>query len=236
MSLIDRVQEIQTMQLKPKRKNLLKRWWFWTLLIILILFVWAALYVYQTAKEIANEKYLENVMGQALAERVIAESNTAPSFGAKEPKITIVEFGDYSCPFTQIAAPIILEAYYKHPEDIKIIWRDFLGHEESLLLAKASRCFHEQNQFENFYQQIFTKAETIDEQGLEDLAINTGLNLKQYQKCQNSTSTLLLIKTDNDLSEPLEIKGTPTWMVNGHKFVGTPDKDSFLQLLDNMLK
>lgn len=188
------------------------------------------------AKEIAAENYLKNVMGQALVERVIAESPTAPSFGAKEPKVTIVEFGDYACPFTQLAAPTILEAYYKYPNDVKIIWRDFLGHDESLLLAKAGRCFSEQDQFENFYHQIFTKADTIDEQGLEDMAISTGLNLNQYRQCQNSTSTLLSIKTDNDLSEPLEIKGTPTWMVNGHKFVGNPDKDSFIQLIDKMLK
>ena len=188
------------------------------------------------AKEIAAENYLKNVMGQTLVERVIAESPSAPSFGAKEPKVTIVEFGDYACPFTQLAAPTILEAYYKYPNDIKIIWRDFLGHDESLLLAKASRCFSEQNQYENFYNQIFSQADGIDEQGLEDMAVKTGLNLNQYRQCQNSTSTLLSIKTDNDLSEPLEIKGTPTWMINGHKFAGNPDKASFFQLIDNILK
>lgn len=236
MSLVERVQEIQTMHIKPKRKPFWKKWWFWTIIIILSLLTWAGIYVYTTAKEIAAENYLKTVVGQSMVERAIAESPVAPSFGAKEPKITIVEFGDFSCPFTQSAGPTILEAYYRHPQDIKIIWRDFLGHDESLALAKAGRCFAKQGQFENFYRQIFTKADTIDEKGLEDMALSTGLDLKQYRNCQNATSTLLEIKTDNDLSAPLEITGTPTWMVNGHKFVGTPDKAAFLELIDKMLQ
>ncbi|MEK7098100.1 MAG: thioredoxin domain-containing protein, partial [Patescibacteria group bacterium] len=95
-----------------------KKWWGIPLIVILTVFLSlllaASLYVFSLAKKITTEKR------PAVSEkRYDAENENSYYFGAADPKITIVEFSDFACPFCKNSYPVIRDIVLKYNKDVR---------------------------------------------------------------------------------------------------------------------
>lgn len=151
------------------------------------------------------------------------EGENNPSFGSTNPKVTIVEFSDFACPFCKASFPAIREVGLKYQENVKVIFRDWPGHEYSLPLALAAYCSGEQGKFWEMHDKLFqNQSDTFgkDKNQLAALAQQLGIYNEDFQTCFDSQKYLPQIKKNYIDSEILGVAGTPTWFINGTKIEG----------------
>ncbi|QQS60159.1 DsbA family protein [Candidatus Falkowbacteria bacterium] len=171
--------------------------------------------------------------------RKLIEGENNPSFGATNPKVTIVEFSDFACPFCKASFPAIREIGLKNQENVKIIFRDWPGHEFSLSLALAAYCAGEQGKFWEMHDKLFqNQSETFgaDKNQLATLAQQLGIYNQDFQTCFDSQKYLPQIKKNFIDSEILGVSGTPTWFINGSKIEGALSVTDLEKIISPYLK
>src|SRR3989338_8464463 len=178
------------------KKPWFKTWWGGLILslltIILIFLVAAGFYVYSAVKAAKKPVGLK-LSGQ----QYNAATGDHYWTGSAKPKITIVEFGDFACPFSEQSFPTVREISLKYKNDIKFIWRDYpVVTEYSALLALAGRCAGEQGLFWPMHDKLFQNQGVNTADQLSALANQIGADTARFNDCVNKQKYLPQIKKD----------------------------------------
>lgn len=247
MSLEERIKyaEMKTRHNK-KLKPWYKKWWgvlmLLVLAIILIFLVTSSLYVVNKVKDINQEQSLENQLNQRLATEKAIMGINPYHIGAQDPKITIVEFSDFACPFCQQSSPIINDIIKDYGDQVKLIFRNYPLHTNSIELAIAARCAGEQDKFWPMHNELFAEQDKLTDTGdtlqnnLLIIANNLGININQFSECISSERGKAAIKADYDDGEALQIEGTPTWFINNYRITGYINEDQFREIVTGLLQ
>lgn len=223
-----------------------KLWGIITLIIlglILIILVASTFYVFNKIKEIKLEQtqgYL-NEQKQAYL-KAINGDGTNYTLGSANPKISIVEFSDFACPFCAESAPGIRAVSERYKNQIKIIFRDYPLHDNSIDLALAARCAGEQGKFWEFHDYLFTNQNKLTDTGealqtkLSAAAQEQKINVEQFTTCLTDKKYLQDINTDFQDGETLQVQGTPTWFVNNYRVTGALSEQKLEELINGLLK
>lgn len=169
------------------------------------------------------------------------EKGNLPPLGQETAAITIIEFGDYLCPFCGRA---VLELYPQIENLIKdgkvaIYFRDFVVHPQAMIIHNAARCANEQNKFWEFNENVFKKfmngEDTSKKEVLLNLAKELNLNLENFEKCLSENKYLAEIQKDLQDGIKAGVEGTPTFFINGQKIVGI-DIPKIMSTINSLLK
>jgi protein-disulfide isomerase len=248
MSLNER---IKYAAMKARHSNLLlpwyKKWWGVTSIILGGLFFLflsvCSIYVLVKVQNILSGKdgvmtdqqiqdYLKNIHGD----------NTNYYMGTTSPQVTIVEFGDFACPFSHQSASVVKDLTTKYKNNVKLVWRDYLRNEDSIDLAITARCAGEQGKFWEMHDLLFAQQDNLTTNDtdrpskLASLANGLKLNMNKFTTCFNNRTYLDQIKKDYDDGNALKIIGTPTWFVNNHVISGALDKNTFETMIKGLVK
>jgi protein-disulfide isomerase len=221
---------------KINPKKWYTRWWAFLIFIffifICIIAIALAFQIHYLTKQNKNPQSVK----LNKSEKYDAEGINNYWTGAKEPKITIVEFADYNCPLCRNSFFTIRELIAEYPEKIKLIFRDYPAlTETSKELALAARCSGEQNKFWQMHDKLFLNQGRVDPSNkteLAKLAQGAGVDLDKFLNCMEKEKYLSDIKKDVADAESYGITGTPTWFINGYKISGEIPKDIFLKIIN----
>lgn len=162
------------------------------------------------------------------------ESATSAWIGSANPKLTIVEFADFNCPFCKKSYPIIREISQKYKNDVKIIFRHYpITQDSSLDLALASECANEQNMFWHMHDKFFQTENPSSK--ISQISSQLPFDQNKFDACFKQQKYLNKIRLDLADAEKAEIKGTPTWFINGHKVEGEIPREVFLGVIEALL-
>jgi len=248
MSLEERL-EYAAMKARHEKKlrPWYKKWWGRLSLIIigliLVLAIVAGLYIKEKIKEIQRTEAQQSLINQQqLYQRTIAGNGSNYFLGtANEPLVTIIEFSDFACPFCQQSVAGLKKAAEQYPDKIKIVFRDYPLHENSVELALAARCAGEQNKFWEMHDLLFTNQDQLTVSGteltsaLETIAASLKLNSDQFASCRETQKYLDQIRQDFEDGEKLQIDGTPTWFINEGRLTGYLPEETFLKLTSGLI-
>lgn len=217
-------------------KKWYKKWWAITFFCFLgLIFLIVSLTAYYSLKkaedlqaqkndsDIVNKKLVNQLKQQKRYSRPAGVDATNYKLGTTSPRVTIVEFADFSCPHSQKAYSKIRKLGIKYSDYVKIIFRDYPGDKRSLNLSMAANCAGTQGLFWPMHDKLFSNQGNIDPQNnsqLTALAKQVGADTEQFQKCLNQQQPLPEIKKDIQDGKKMEIKGTPTYFINGYKISG----------------
>ena len=161
---------------------------------------------------------------QAPAEPVNVSQGHLPVLGDKNAKVTIIEFGDFQCPFceklyTEVEKNLIKDYVDKGLAKFAFRHYAFLG-QESTDAALASECANEQGKFWEFHDYLYEN-QSGENQGayakdkLKCFAAALGLNTTQFNECLDTAK--YQANVDKDLKEGGDagVNGTPATFVNG---------------------
>lgn len=163
--------------------------------------------------------------------------------GSASPKVTIVEFSDFQCPYCGDAEPVIKSVLAKYLEDVRFIYRHYpliQAHQFAMDAAIAAEAAGKQGKFWQFHDILFenqpgsTNPDSFKRDKLIEYAKNLGLNVDQFVKDFDSDSARQRVLTDRDEGDKIGINATPTFFANGEKIQnGFIDLEATVQALLN---
>jgi protein-disulfide isomerase len=158
----------------------------------------------------------------------------APSEGARQPKVTIIEFSDFQCPFCGRVTPTLRQLVEKYPNDVQVAFKHLplAMHNNAEIAALAAEAAREQGKFWQMHDKLFANQQALDRANLEKYAQELGLDVARFKAALDSDKTKQRVTADKTLADQFGVRGTPSFFVNGRKFVGAQPYDAFKSLVD----
>lgn len=160
-----------------------------------------------------------------------------PSIGPEDAEVVVIEFSDFNCSFcgrwaNQTLNPLI-EAY---GDRVRFVYRDFpILAESSVTAALAGQCAHEQGQFWEYHNVLFSNQGNFGQEALISYATEIGLDTEAFTTCLEEQRFIDSVATDAREAQSLGIRGTPAFFVNGRPISGAQPYDVFAAMIEEEL-
>jgi protein-disulfide isomerase len=189
----------------------------------------------QIDQVIAKLRASQNVKIALEAPRVAVVSTGHPSLGAKDAPITMVEFGDFQCPFCRASENSVKEVRAKYGDKVRVVYMDFpLGiHAHAMDAANAARCAGEQDKFWQYHDAMFADQSKLAPADLKASAAKLGLDAKKFGACLDKAKYQPQIQQDMAEATKLGVTGTPTFFINGREITGAQPAQKFEDIIDD---
>ncbi len=158
--------------------------------------------------------------------------------GSINAPITLVEYGDYECPYTGMAYPIIKKIMKQFGDKIYIVFRNFpLNdiHAHAQHAAEASEAAAAQEKFWQMHDYLFEHQKALDDYHLLEYAQKVGLDIDRFKKEMSGHIYALVINESLRNGIDSGVEGTPTFFVNGVHYEDSLDLDTFSHVLKKNL-
>ena len=145
----------------------------------------------------------------------------SPVFGnTKDPKLTIVEFTEFQCPYCSRIAPTMKELNEKYPDKIKFVYKHFplSFHANAQAAAAASIAAHKQGKFWEFRYALAPHSRELSDSMYIAVAKEVGLDIEKFKKDMVLDSAMMArIDKDFQLGVKVGVQGTPNFYINGKR-------------------
>ncbi len=172
-------------------------------------------------------------------EIVNVSADDDPYFGPDNAKVVIVEFSDYTCPYcAKFANEVEPKIEQNYGDKVKFVFRDFPVHGEvAYKAAEAAECAGEQGKYWEYHRMLYkNQREWISNTSLlYSYAEQLGLDVSAFKSCLDSGKYREEVEKDQQDGIKYGVTGTPTFFINGKKYVGYMPYDQFAKLIDEEL-
>jgi protein-disulfide isomerase len=148
--------------------------------------------------------------------------------------ISLVEYGDFECPYTRQAYPIVKEIKRKLGDTLCFAFRNFPLkeiHPHAQHAAEAAEAAAFQGKFWEMHDHLFEHQNALDDNHLLKYAQAVGLDIKKFE---SQLFKHIYAPTINDsLINGFKsgVEGTPTFFLNGTRYEGSWDLETLLKKL-----
>lgn len=178
-------------------------------------------------------------------EIIVSFNDTGYKYNAnlKNPKVTIVEFADYQCPYCVRAHETIEKVLGDYKDKVQFIYKDFpllQIHPEALPAAIAAKCAASQNKYWEMHKLLYIKGSTekLSNETYNKIATEIKLNVPEFKTCiEDKDKTLSKsIMAQMEEGNNIGVSGTPSIFINGEKFEGNLSIAGLKKAIDEKLK
>ncbi len=151
--------------------------------------------------------------------------------GPEHAPVTLVEYGDFECPYCGQAEPVIRELL-RDSGDVRYVWRHLPlsdVHPHARLAAEASEAAAAQGAFWAMHDLLLARQNALSPDDLIGYAKQLGLDVDRF------TDELEAHRMGNRIAEDVEgadrsnVAGTPTFFINGRRHHGAYDLRSLTE-------
>jgi Na+/H+ antiporter NhaA len=151
--------------------------------------------------------------------------------GPEAAPVTVVEYGDFECPFCGLAEPAIRELLAGFG-DVRYVWRHLPltdVHPHARLAAEAAEAAAAQKAFWEMHDILLRHQDALRPSDLVGYAAALGLNVESFARDLRKHAYTSRVAEDVDTADLSGVSGTPTFFVNGQRHNGAYDIDSLSQ-------
>lgn len=125
----------------------------------------------------------------------------------------------------------------KYPKDVKLVFKNFPlpMHPFARKAAAAALAADKQGKFWELSGKLFENFSSLNDEKIQDLAKQVGLDMEKFNRDMNDASVQALINRDVNDAEKVPVQGTPTIFVNG-KALKNRGPNEFQEMIQNELK
>ena len=145
--------------------------------------------------------------------------------GPEKAPVTVVEYGDFECPYCGQAEPVIREILADYG-DVRYVWRHLPlndVHPHAQLAAEGSEAAAAQGKFWEMHDQLLEHQGALTARDLIRYAAELGLNADRFARDLAADAGAARIDEDVDSADLSGVSGTPTFFVNGKRHHGAYD-------------
>lgn len=145
--------------------------------------------------------------------------------GPLDAPVTVVEYGDFECPYCGRAEPAIRNLLAEHG-DLRYVWRHLPlndVHPHAQLAAEASEVAAYQGAFWPMHDLLLAHQDALELPDLKGYARELGLDVEQFERDVQEQRGRSRVAEDVDSADLSGVSGTPTFFINGRRHVGAYD-------------
>src|SRR5262249_10233204 len=148
--------------------------------------------------------------------------------GPMDASVTLVEYGDFECPYCGQAEPVVRELLADFG-DLRYVWRHLPlsdVHPHAQLAAEAAEAAAAQGAFWQMRDLLFTRQDALSAKDLVRDAEELGLDVERFREDLRTHAHAGRVAEDVDSADLSGVSGTPTFFVNGQRHRGAYDIDT----------
>jgi NhaA family Na+:H+ antiporter len=149
--------------------------------------------------------------------------------GLDEAPVTLVEYGDYECPYCRQVVPIIRDLQERFGDRLRYVFRHFplsTAHPNAQLAAEAAEAAGAQGKFWEMHYALFEYQGPLDRAGLVRCGAELGLDAEQFERDLDEHTYAGRVREDFLSGVRSGANGTPAFYLNGERYDGAWDLDS----------
>ncbi len=148
--------------------------------------------------------------------------------GPADAPVTLVEYGDYECPYCGLAEVIVRELLDSFGDDLRYVWRNLPlndVHPNAQMAAEAAEAAGPQGKFWEMHDKLIAHQDELAPGDLRRYAEELGLDLDRFWDDVRSRRFAGHVADDVATADASGVAGTPTFFINGKRHNGAYDVD-----------
>jgi Na+/H+ antiporter NhaA len=148
--------------------------------------------------------------------------------GPERAPVTVVEYGDFECPYCGLAEPAVRELLSDFG-DVRYVWRHLPltdVHPHAQLAAEATEAAAKQGAFWEMHDLLLEHQGALTVRDLTGYATSLGLDTERFNADLRKHVGAARVAEDTDSADLSGVSGTPTFFVNGMRHYGAYDIES----------
>ena len=155
--------------------------------------------------------------------------------GAPDAPVTLVEYGDYQCPYCGKAHPIVKEAQARLGDRLRFVFRNFpiaTSHKYAEQAAEAAEAAGAQGRFWPMHDTLFESQPRLTDADLRGYAGQVGLDLDRFDADMAAHAYAERVRDDFMGGVRSGVNGTPSFYINGARFDDAYDVENLVAALE----
>jgi Na+/H+ antiporter NhaA len=155
--------------------------------------------------------------------------------GSDDAPVTLVEYGDFECPYCGQAESVIRELLSDHGHDVRYVWRHLPlndVHPRAQLAAEASEAAAAQGKFWDMYDILLAHQSDLTPPALRRYASDLRLDVDRFTDELHRREHASRVSQDVASADESGVSGTPTFFINGRRHYGVYDIDTLTEAVE----
>lgn len=155
--------------------------------------------------------------------------------GHTDAIVTLVEYGDYECPYCGRAYPIVKRLQERLGPQLRFVFRHFplaQSHPHAQHAAEAAEAAAVQGQFWEMHDALYEHQQALSDRDLLDHAAAIGLDAVRFRMDLVEHAHAQRVRDDFSSGVRSGVNGTPTFFINGLRHEGPWDFNTLLEALE----
>jgi protein-disulfide isomerase len=181
-----------------------------------------------------EKRMSEKVSGNIQLSLPVSESRDHIQ-GPATAAVTLVEYGDYGCPYCAQAFLIVKEVQERLGNKLRFVFRNYPlsklrphSYQSALAVETAAA----QGKFWEMYDFLFKHGQSLTDDNLRQSAAKLGLQINKFDIEFRNRTYSRHVDEDIQSGEESGVTKTPTFFINGDRYDDSWDLDSLLSALD----
>ena len=148
--------------------------------------------------------------------------------------MTLLEYGDYECPYCGAAYPIVKQVQEAMGDGLRFVFRNFpisTSHPHAEQAAEAAEAAAAQDQFWPMHDLLYENQQRLEANDLVGYADSLGLDVERFQRELEGHVHAPRVREDFMSGVRSGVNGTPSFYINGVRHEDSYDFDTLLGAL-----
>jgi diadenylate cyclase len=158
------------------------------------------------------------------------------ALGPATAPVTLVEYGDYECPYCGRMHPVVRELRERLGDRLRFVFRHFpldSVHPHARRAAEAAEAAAAQGRFWEMHDLLYENRENLDDESLGRYADELGLDVARFEDDLSERRHAPRVREDRFGGERSGVEGTPTFFVNGMRYEGSLELQALLAAVED---
>jgi protein-disulfide isomerase len=177
--------------------------------------------------------------GGAIARLVLPVGSRDHAQGPENAPVTLVEYGDYQCPYCGAAYPIVHKVQRRLGRSLRFVFRNFpigTSHPNAPMAAEAAEAAGAQGKFWEMHDMLYEHQDALEERNLVAYARKVDVDETRFRAELTRHTFQSRVQEDFMSGVRSGVNGTPTFYINGLRHDESYALPNLLAALESRLR